>query len=150
MYEIYRVMENDTIDSISDKFDTTVAELYFINGFDDNFLLKPGMNIIVPKKKNSKFSYYTVKKGDSPYQIAKDKNVDYKILLAINGLDDNDYIYPNQTLLLPKDNYMFYLTGDNDTINDLLNQRGCSLDDMLKENENVYLAPKQIIVFNEK
>ena len=150
MYEIYRVMENDTIDSISDKFDTTVAELYLINGFDDNFLLKPGMNIIVPKKKNSKFSYYTVKKGDSPYQIAKDKNVDYKILLAINGLDDNDYIYPNQTLLLPKDNYMFYLTGDNDTINDLLNQRGCSLDDMLKENENVYLAPKQIIVFNEK
>ena len=150
MYEIYRVMENDTIDSISDMFDTTVAELYFINGFDDDFLLKPGMNIIVPKKKNSKFSYYTVKKGDSPYQIAKDKNVDYKILLAINGLDDNDYIYPNQTLLLPKDNYMFYLTGDNDTINDLLNQRGCSLDDMLKENENVYLAPKQIIVFNEK
>ena len=150
MYEIYRVMENDTIDSISDMFDTTVAELYFINGFDDDFLLKPGMNIIVPKKKNSKFSYYTVKKGDSPYQIAKDKNVDYKILLAINGLDDNDYIYPNQTLLLPKDNYMFYLTGDNDTINDLLNQRGCSLDDMLKENENVYLAPKQIIVFTEK
>ena len=150
MYEVYEIEENDTIDSISDKFDVTKEELYYINGFDSDSVLEPGKFIVVPKTKKQPYVYYTVKKGDSPYEIAKNYGVDYKVLLALNGLDDNDYIYPNQTLLLPGKGVKLYLTGENDTLNNLLNQRECSIDELLKENENIYLGAKQIIVFREK
>lgn len=150
MYEVYQIKENDTIESISDKYGITKDELYYINGFDNDLILEPGNLIVVPKSKSYQYVYYTVKKGDSPYEIAKKYNVDYKVLLALNGLDDNDYIYPNQTLLLPGKGIKLYLTDEKDTLNNLLSQRDCSLDELLKENENIYLESKQIIVFHEK
>lgn len=44
---------------------------------------------------------YTVKKGDNPYRIGQNFNTDYNWILAMNNLDKNDYIYPNQQLMIP-------------------------------------------------
>jgi LysM repeat protein len=44
---------------------------------------------------------YTVKQGDNPYRIGQNFNTDYKWILAMNNLDKDDFIYPNQQLLIP-------------------------------------------------
>ena len=110
MYEIYTVSDTDTLSTIAKKYGTTEEILSQINGFDKNYVLRPQTEIIVPVATDKTYKYYTVKKGDNIYQIAKTNNVDYDLLLKLNGLDKEDYIYPNQTLLLPKSGLTVYLT----------------------------------------
>ena len=150
MYEIYDVVEGDNLEKIADKFDTTVDNIMNLNGFNKNLELTSNMQIIVPKKEASNYWYYTVKKGDNLYQIAKEYDVDYRVILAINGLEDGDYIYPNQTLLLPGEKVKIYLTGNNDTIRDVLERNDILIDDFVKDNENIYLRSEQIITFRKK
>ena len=65
MYEIYTVSNADTIESIANSFNISPSNLYQINGFTPDYLLKPNTNIIVPKVRNNYFEYYTIKKGDT-------------------------------------------------------------------------------------
>ena len=150
MYEVYTVLDVDTIDILEKKTGISKDELYQLNGFSDDFIVMPGMQIVVPKKQDANFWYYTVKKGDNLYSISKKYNIDYSILLALNGLDKDDYIYPNQTIVIPKDNIYVYLTGMNDTIENVMNRHHTDIQQILKENENIYLKPEQIIVFRNK
>ncbi len=150
MYEIYNIQKEDTLQQIANKYGTTESILLKINGLDDNYKPIPNTQIIVPIDQNKTYRYYTVKKGDSIYQIAKNNNIDYELLLKINGLDKDDYIYPNQTILLPKNGLTVYLTKQSDTINDIIENLNTTLDELIEENPNIYLAPEQIIVFKEK
>lgn len=63
-------------------------------------LLKPNKN-----SENIIFSAYTVNDGETLIEICEKNNIDYashyKILLALNGLDDADKIFAGQTLLIP-------------------------------------------------
>ena len=147
MYEIYTVTANDTLDTIAKKYGVDKELLYQINGFSENYTLVPNTQIIVPTNKNKTFSYYTVKKGDNVYQIAKKYNIDYELLLKINGLDKGDYIYPNQTLLLPRSGLTVYLTKEGDTINEILENLNTNISKLLDQNKNIYLQPEQIIIF---
>jgi len=149
MYEIYKIKNGDTLESIADMYDTTVGVLNQINGVLINGI---GSNseIIVPVKKVQPYKYYTVKKGDNMYEIAKNNDIDYSLLLQLNGLDDGDYIYPNQTIMLPRDGYNIYMTMVGDTLKYLLNKMNVTIDDLLNENENIYLLPEQILVFRKK
>lgn len=150
MYEIYKIKEGDTIEGIANDYGTTVGVLRQINGFYDDSYVKEGNQIIVPALKMQPYSYYTVKKGDNMYEIAKDNGVDYTLLLQINGLDDGDYIYPNQTIMVPKKGIELYMTKDNDTFDFVLKKMGVSVDEMMKENKNIFLRPEQILIFREK
>jgi len=93
------------------------------------------------------FDYYKVKQGDSLYQIARDNNIDFKILAEVNGLDLNDYIYPNQMIMIPKDNVRYYITSENDTLMDLSNKLGTNLNNILSQNDKILILPGQLIVF---
>ena len=150
MYEIYKVLENDTLESIAKEYDTTIDNLYEINGFPSNYILKQNTNIIVPKNNNNPYKYYTVKKGDNIYQIAKDNNIDYNLLLKINGLDKDDYIYPNQTILIPNSNYNIYLTQNEDTIRSISDNLNTTPNTLIEENPNLFIKTDQIIFFKEK
>lgn len=44
---------------------------------------------------------YTVKRGDNPYRIAKNFNTQLNWILAMNNLNRNSMIFPNQQLLIP-------------------------------------------------
>ena len=150
MYEIYKVLENDTLDKIAKKFNTTIDNLYEINGLTNNYILSPSTSIIVPNNSNNPYKYYTVKKGDNIYQLAKNNNIDQNLLLKINGLDKDDYIYPNQTLLIPKNNYNVYLTQNEDTIKSISERINKTPSSILEENPNLYIETDQIIIFKEK
>lgn len=150
MYEIYMVKEGDTLESIADIYSTTVGILKQINGIFNELDIMPGIQIVVPVEKKQPYQYYTVKKGDNMYDIARDNNIDYFLLLQLNGLDEGDYIYPNQTIMLPKKEFNIYMTKNDDTLDYVLRKMGVTIDELLKENENVYLRPEQILIFREK
>lgn len=150
MYEIYTPKNTDTLSIVADKFNTTEEELRNINGLDNNYLITPDKELIVPKITNNNYDYYTVKKGDNIYQIAQNNNMDYELLLKMNGLDKDDYIYPNQTILLPKKNYLTYLTKEGDTIDDIISKTNTDLEQLLRIGNKIYLAKEQIIIFEEK
>lgn len=101
MYEIYTIQNGDTIEIIAQKLGIDPAILYQINGLTPNYVPNPGTNIIIPQRRNNNFSYYTIKKGDNLYTIAKNYNIDVNTLAKLNGLNTSDYIYPNQTILVP-------------------------------------------------
>ena len=150
MYEIYTVKEQDTLDKIANQYNTTVGVLAQINGFEQEYVLLPGNKIIVPVTRKQPYQYYTVKKGDNMYEIAKKNNIDYNLLLQLNGLEKDDYIYPNQTIMLPNNGLDLYLTQNNDTLGEVLKKFNVSVDELIKENDKIYLLPNQILIFREK
>ena len=150
MYEIYKVQTGDTLDSIANKYGTTQALLLQINGLPDSYTPLPNSEIIVPLNQNSTYKYYTVKKGDNMYRIAEENNVNYELLLQINGLEKDDYIYPNQTILLPQNGLSLYITKQGDTLSEILENFNTTYQEIKEKNPNIYLAPEQIIVFKEK
>jgi len=150
MYEIYTLKFGDNINNILDMYNVSIEELTKINGIIDLNNLKEGMQIIVPARDSNPYLYYTVNKGDTIIGIANKYGIDSNLLTKINGLDDNDYIYPNQTLIIPKDGINLYLTTNNDTVSSVLKKFNVSFDELSKNNENIYLREEQILVFLNK
>lgn len=145
MYDIYTVQVGDTIDSIANKFNTTSEVLRRMNpssGFG------VGSKIVVPKILEF-FEVYNIQKGDSLYEIARRYNTDYNLLALLNGLNVNDYIYSNTTILVPKRNVKYYITKENDTINSVNKLLGSDINKLLKENNNIYLKEGQLIVYKD-
>lgn len=149
MYEIYVLNSGDTIESISQTIGIDPAVLYQINNFPPNFVPMPGQSIIIPKKQDINFDYYTIKKGDNLYGIAQRYNVDVTTLAKINGLKLTDFIYPNQTILVPKNGVKLYISGENETIADVSKKINIPAERLLMFNKTLYLQPEQLIIFKE-
>lgn len=147
MYKIYIVEPGETIKSIASNLKISPDVLYDINGFNSNRILEVGDQIIVPAV-NTNYNSYIVKRGDNPYSIAKKFKIDVNELLTINGLEKEDYIYPNQELLIPNANNKYYLTNSDDTILDILNKTNKSLQELLETNDKIFIAPNQMIFYN--
>jgi LysM repeat protein len=144
MYDIYEVKAGDGLESIARKYNTNVRVLYNLNPDLDN--LKPGDYIVVPLNVREPYTSYTVLKGDTINSIARNYGVTPNTLLKINGLEEDDYIYPNQELIVPSQNYSIYVTRENDVLSDLPNKLGSSLNDILTLNPKIILEEEQLIV----
>ena len=140
MYKIYQV-GNETLNDIAAKFNTTIEALEKLNGIQS---VIPGSYIIIPNTESSDYTTYIVKRGDNLYAIARTYQVDYSTLLKINGLDENDYIYPDQKIMIP--NSKIYVTNEQEKISDILNNLNIKFDD-IKNLEELYLVKDQIIKF---
>lgn len=142
MYKVYQILEGETLEQIANKFGTTIDEIKKLNGYTETSFVRVGNYIIVPTGDDSSYTTYTVKRGDTMYNIARNYNFDPETLFQFNGLDAGDYIYPEQTILIPK-NKKIYITKDGDTLQSVLNQSGLSLIEFDKLNETIYLLPDQ-------
>lgn len=149
MYQIYQVASNDTLSSIASKFNTTIDEIRRINGMSLNTMLMPGNYIVIPKIENALYKTYVVEKGDNLYSIAIKNNTNVRDLLLINGLNENDYIYSGQEILIPNDNISIYVT-ENETLKDVSNKIGLSEQEIVEQNETLYLLPEQIIIYKKR
>lgn len=98
----------------------------------------------------SYFTYYTIEKGDNLYEIVRKYNINPKLLAAINGIKDNEYIYPNQELLIPKSGYSYYITAEGDTLSGVSSAFNTTPENILKYNQTIYLLPEQILVYKSR
>ena len=147
MYKIYIIQPGDTLENIALKFDTTVELLNRINDKTD---IKVGEEIIVPNNKEIPFVIYRVNKGDTLFDIARRNNVNYKDLILINGLKEGEYIYPNQELLVPKPDIGVYTVENTESLVQVSNKVGVSIDNIIKQNATIYLLPNQLILYKKE
>ena len=145
MYDIYTVNNNETITSIATKLNINPNLLSSIN--NNVVSLTPGMTLLIPKKNNDYFDYYKVTKGDTLFNVARKYNVNVNMLSMLNGLDNEDYIYPNQVIMIPKENVRIYITAEGDTLQNIIKGINADTNKFLMENNNLYLLPEQLIIY---
>lgn len=143
MFDKYKVKPGDTLMSIANMFNT---EERIINDINNNMDIRVGMEINIPKKTQEYFNVYVIEKGDSLYKIAQKYNINPTLLASLNGLDMNNYIYPGQELLIPKSGYSYYITAEGDTLDTVSNLFKISKNDLLNQNETIYLLKDQVLV----
>lgn len=146
MYDKYLIKQGDTLNSIAKKFNTQESVILELNNIPFSDMLRAGKEIIVPINKEKYFEYYTIKKGDSLYGIAREYNINPELLAILNGLNSEDYIYPNQEILIPKSNYSYYVTTEGDTFDIVASKFNVSHKEFLNNNDVIYLLPGQLLV----
>ena len=139
MYDKYLIQPGDDIKSIAKKFNTKESIIMDLNNIPFPDMIRAGKEIIVPINKEKYFDYYTIKKGDSLYAIAREYNINPDLLAMLNGLDD-------QEILIPKSNYSYYVTKDGDTLEIVSEKFNLSKDEVVDTNETIYLLPGQLLV----
>lgn len=145
MYGIYKIQNGDTLEILAKRYGVSPEILKNLNQ-NSNFAV--GSNIIVPTM-NEYFEVYTIGKGDNLYNIARRYNTDYNLLALLNGINVDDYIYPNTTILVPKRDVKYYITKDNDTLLSVNRLLGGNINKLLSQNNNIYLKEGQLIVYKD-
>ena len=148
MYKVYKIENGDTVEDIARKNYTTVDVLYELNGPIGNFSV--GEFIVVPNQDLTNFKSYIVKNGDSLYSIARLNNISVDDLAMLNGINKNEYIYPNQELLIPNEGIEIYITKVGDTIKTLTDKFNTNYQTISDQNSKIYLLPEQLIIIKKK
>lgn len=146
MYKIYQVEVGETLDSIASKLNTDTETLRRLNGIQGMMMLRPGSYLIVPTV-DDRFTTYIVQKGDNIYSISKRFDVDSNLVMRLNGLENETFIYPGQEILIPNKNYNFYITKQGDTITSVSEAVNENVLDLLNNNETLFLEPDQLIIY---
>lgn len=148
MYNVYIVSPGDTVDSIATKFNTTPTEIYRINTFlKKGEPLEIGQKIVIPIPRTNNFSYYTVQPGDNLYEVAGKYNISVENLALLNGLDNADYLYPGQKLVIPNKGVAVAVTKSGDTVSSIIRELNTNGEQLLLQNPTIYLLPDQLLVY---
>ena len=100
--------KGDTLFKISREYGIPLKVLMYKNDFNDAGKIIEGELIIIPLKNNNQdkinkdYLTYKVMKGDTLFKISKNYNVDLKDIIALNNLNNDQYLSVNQIILLPK------------------------------------------------
>lgn len=146
MFNKYITKEGDTLGLIANKLNVSLAKLQKLNNIYYNGELRAGNELLLPEDNQAYFNYYTIEQGDTIYTIARKYNINPSLLSAMNGLKDEDYIYPGQEILIPKNNFSYYLTAEGDTLNMVSSMFKKPIEQVISENETIYLLPGQLLV----
>ena len=113
--EDYTVKKGDTLYSISKKYDVSVSDIILFNQLK-TMILQVGQKIKIPSNSATSFEYYTVKKGDTLYSIAKRFGISVSDLIEINQLNIQlqEFKSKYKNNLAPNTNDMLKLPTEND------------------------------------
>ena len=102
MNEVYVVKRGDTLYGISNQYGVSVTDIMKINNLK-SVTIQVGQILKIPTKSgtnpNTLFTY-TVKKGDTLYNIAKRYNTDVQTIINLNNLKNNN-LSIGQVLKIP-------------------------------------------------
>ena len=150
----YTVQSGDTLSAIARRYGTTVQELVDINNIQNPDLIYPGeklrilTNSTIPgnEERGTGDIIYTVQRGNTLSQIAREYNVSVEHIVELNDIEDPNLIYPGQKLritesnvtdLSPVDNtiQVYYVVKEGDTLNRIARRFGITLNEILQYND---------------
>ena len=94
--------------------------------------------------------YYVIQSGDTLYKIAREFNVNPKLLAEINGIEMDDYIYPNEVIMIPKNGVSYYITKDGDTLKEVSEIFNVEPRELINQNSKIYLLPGQMMFYKKQ
>ena len=94
---VYIVKKGDSLYEIARAMSTTVSRIKELNNLN-NDSLSIGQKLIIQPGKPEGAIAYTVKSGDTPFDIARKHGMNLQVLLRLNGLTSRSKIYPGQKL----------------------------------------------------
>lgn len=144
--ETYIVKSNDTLDTIANSYNIKKEDIINANNLQMPFMLFAGQALLIPVPNYNIFDYYVVQSGDTLYSIANKYGMTANMLALINGIKENDYIYSNQTILVPKSGITTYITKPGDTILNVADNLKVAPSKILQDNTGIYLLPDQLII----
>jgi len=116
---VYTVRSGDTIGEIAERFGTSPSLIKLINGLRGS-LIYAGQELVIPVKegglinkvpiRNNFRNYsslisssirYTIRRGDTLWDIAKRYRIEMEVLLALNGIGYNEVLMPGNEILIP-------------------------------------------------
>ena len=97
---IYKIKWRDTLWDISRRYGVTIQDLVYWNNIKNPNLIYAGNYLVIYTKANNNsnngYITYTVKKGDTLWDIGQRYGVSYQRIAAINGIKNPNLIYPGQ------------------------------------------------------
>lgn len=126
----YTVKRGDTLGKIAAQYGTTVQEIAQINGIQNVNLIYPGQvlrihtnsNIPGSESNSTGKTYYTIKRGDTLWGIARRYGTTVQNLVEWNNIKTPNLIYPGQRLILygnyrnSENKYSYYTVQRGDTL----------------------------------
>ena len=150
----YTVQRGDTLSAIARRYGTTVQELVNINSIQNPNLIYPGeklrilTNSTIPgnEERGTGSIIYTVKRGNTLSQIAREYRVSVEHIVELNDIQNPNRIYPGEKLritesdrtdLAPVDNtiQVYYVVKSGDTLYGIARKFGITLNQILKYND---------------
>lgn len=96
---VYTVQRGDSLYLIARSFNTTVNTIKKMNNLQ-NSIIHVGQKLEIVSENAEGSAIYTVRSGDTPFEIAQRHGMKLETLLRINGLNKRSKIYPGQKLLV--------------------------------------------------
>lgn len=152
----YTVKSGDSLWGIAKKYGVTVDELKTLNNLTSN-ALTIGQLLRIPTKKEAEaanYIIYTVKSGDSIYQIAKNYNVTINEIKEFNKLNSN-LLNIGQQLIIPieqkivQTQYNTYVVKTGDSLYSVAKKYNISVDELKNINNlqsNLLSVGQQLLV----
>ena len=151
---IYTVQRGDTLSAIARRYGTTVQEIIDINNIQNPDLIYPGDRLRIltnstiqgNEERGTGSITYTVQRGNTLSQIAREYNVSVEHIVELNDIENPNLIFPGQKLritesdvtdLSPVDNNIdvYYVVKSGDTLNGIAKRFGITLNDILQYND---------------
>ena len=143
MYEHYILEEGENLDTICNNLHLDKKMIMELNHITNEDEVRSGRQIKVPVSDPSYYNTYTIERGDTLYGIARKFGLSVDDLKSLNM---DDYIYPNQEILIPKNNYSYYITKEGDTLDTVSTMFKTNISNLLDNNKTIYLSEGQILV----
>ncbi len=143
MNQTYTVKRGDTLYGISNQFGVSVEDIKRINGLTNN-TIQVGQVLKIPNNSGTNPSgvfIYTVKKGDSLYNIARRYSTTVNEIISLNNLKTINLSIGQQLVIpetgesvvsLPK--YTNYVVKKGDTLYSIARSFGTTVDQIIKDN----------------
>ncbi len=116
----YTVKRGDTLSKIAYQYKTTVQEIAEINGIKNVNLIYAGETLKIITNSNNiggetnstGKTYYTIKRGDTLWKIARRYGISIQDIVSWNNIQNPNLIYPGQRLIL----YGNYKSSNNQNV----------------------------------
>ena len=145
MNEVYVVKRGDTLYGISNQYGVSVTELASLNGVNAD-TLQVGQQLLIPSRSGvnpDNMFMYTVKKGDTLYNIARVYGVSVSAIKDLNYLTNNN-LYVGQVIRIPEiytkpeemvvPDYINYTVQRGDTLYTIARKYNMSVDSIMQDN----------------